>query len=96
MLPEIIDRRLRALIDLDLLHARIALDVENRVTLAQIIIELLGAADVENGVRLDVELLNLGQAQARRRFLREITRAEGPAMLEPKFVGELSENLGGI
>jgi hypothetical protein len=29
MLPEIIDRRLRALIDLDLFHARIALDVEN-------------------------------------------------------------------
>ena len=56
MFSQIIDRRPDALIDLDLLDARVALDVKNALALQQIVIEFLSPADIEDRVRLAVEL----------------------------------------
>ena len=62
----------------------------------QIVVEFLRAADVEDGVGFAIELLDLRQAQARGRLLRQIARAEAPAALEAEFARQLAENFGGI
>ncbi len=84
------------MIDLDLLDARVALDVKNALALQQIVVELLSSADVEDRVRLAVELLDFRQADSSRRMVREIARAETPAPLEAELARQLPEHLRGV
>ena len=56
MRAQIIDGRSLALIDFDLLHTRITLDVEKPVAAPQVVVEFLRAADIENGVGFAVKL----------------------------------------
>src|SRR2546423_306355 len=79
MALEIFDRRFVALIDFDLLHARIALDVEDAVAREQVGIEFLGAADVQNGVGFAIELADPGERKAGSGIAGQIARATTPA-----------------
>ena len=96
MLTQIIDRRSGALIDLDLLDARVALDVKNALASQQIVIEFLGAADIEDRVRLAVKLLDFRQADSSCWMLGQIARAEAPAPLESELARQLPKHLGSV
>ena len=63
---QILDRRFYPLIDLDLLDARIAFDVENAIACEQVVVEFLRAADVQNGVGFAIEFANSLLAEGRR------------------------------
>jgi hypothetical protein len=54
MSSQILNCRFHALIDLDLLDAGIALDVQNAIGNEEIVVEFLCAADVQDGVRFAV------------------------------------------
>ncbi len=54
--PEIINRGTLALIDFDLLHARVAFDVENAIAREQVVIEFLRAADIQDRISFAVKL----------------------------------------
>ncbi len=56
MPPQIFDCRFHAFVDLDLFNAGIALDVKNAVGNKQIVIELLRAANVQDGVSFAIQL----------------------------------------
>jgi len=56
MPSQIIDRRFYFLVDLDLFNAGIALDVKNAIGNKQVVIEFLRAANVEDCVRIAIEL----------------------------------------
>jgi len=58
MTAEIVDRRFYALVDLDLLNPRIALDINNAIALQQIVIELLRPANVQDRVGVPIKLAN--------------------------------------
>src|SRR4029077_15888925 len=85
MTPQIIDRRSYPLINPDLLHARIAFDINNAIACEQIVVEFLRPANIQNRVRFAIELTNPFQRKARRWLTTEITRAERPAILEFEF-----------
>ena len=74
MAPQIFDRRLHALIDLDLLHSRIAFDIQDAIAREQVVIEFLGAANVKDGVSLAVECANSLERKTSGRVPGEITR----------------------
>ena len=93
MSPQILLCRFHALVDLDLLHAGIALDVENAIAREQVVVEFLCAADVQDRVGLAIKLLDSSQSQARGRIAREITRAKGPAISEIEFARQRSSSL---
>ena len=48
-----------AFVHLDLLDARIAFDVENAVALEQVVVELLRSANIQDRIRVPVELADL-------------------------------------
>ena len=64
MPSQIINCRFDALVDLDLLDARVALDVENAIALKQIVVELLRAANVQDRIRFAIKLTDLFQRQS--------------------------------
>ena len=55
---QILNCRFHAFIDLDLLDAGIALDVQNAIGNEQIVVEFLCAADVQDRVRFAIKLPN--------------------------------------
>ncbi len=55
---QILNCRFHALIDLDLLDAGIALDVQNAIGNEEIVVEFLCAADVQDRVRFAIKLPN--------------------------------------
>src|ERR1700736_1244266 len=95
MTTEVVDCRSYALVDLDLLNTGIAFDIDNAVALQQIVIELLRAANVKNGVRVPVKLANCFQRQSGRGILFQITRTERPTILEIEFPRQTIKNLRG-
>ncbi len=84
------------MIDFDLLNPGIAFDVKNALALQQIVIEFLSPADVEDGVRFAVELLDFRQANSGRRMLWQIARTKAPAPLEAELARQLAKELRGI
>src|SRR2546423_2929161 len=91
MALEIFDRRFVALIDFDLLHARIALDVEDAVAREQVGIEFLGAADVEDRVGFAIELADPGERKTGSGIAGQIARAKTPASPKAELAGEMPE-----
>jgi hypothetical protein len=77
-----------ALVDLDLLHGGVALDVEQAVAHQQLLVQLLRAAHVQDRIRLAVERVDGRPAEARCRVLRQIPGPERPAPREPVVVGQ--------
>jgi len=71
MSPQILLCRFHALIDLDLLDAGIALDVQNAIGNKEVIVEFLCAADIQDRVRFAIKLSNSAKdfiARARKFF----------------------------
>ena len=56
MAAQIIDGRSDAFVDLDLLNPGIALDVKNAIAYQQVVVEFLGAANVQDGVGVAIKL----------------------------------------
>ena len=79
---QILDGRFDPLIDLDLLDARIAFDVENAIAREQIVVEFLRAADVQDRVGFAVEFANSFERKAGGRIAGQIAGAETPAAFE--------------
>jgi hypothetical protein len=82
MFSQIINRRPDALIDLDLLDTRVALDVKNMLALPQIVIEYLSPADIEDRVRLAI-FVGFSSGAFQPRTVREIARAETQRRSKP-------------
>ena len=59
--PQIIDGRSHTLVDLDLLNAGIALDIENTIGNKQVVVEFLRSANVQDRVGVAIKLSNLLQ-----------------------------------
>ena len=55
---EVVDGGLNSLIDFDLFHTWIALDIKNAIARKQIVVKFLSAADVENGIGRFIKLTN--------------------------------------
>ena len=85
VLLQVIDGGLLALVDLDLLDAGIALDIEDAVALEQVLVEFLRAADVQDGIGLPVELDDALLRQPGALVRGQVARAIGPAAFKPKF-----------
>src|SRR5262252_2694481 len=92
MPPQILDCRFYAFVDLDLLHAGVALDVKNTVRNQQIVVELLRTTNVQNCIRIAIELPNCFQRHAGSWSAGQVARAIPPATFEIKFASEASEN----
>ena len=74
MVPvEVFRDRFHALINLDLLDARIALNVEDAFAFEQVVIEFLGAAHIQYRVGLSIKFSNSLQRQSRGGDYREDT-----------------------
>ena len=56
MTPQIIDCRSYAFVDLDLLNPGIALDVKEAIANKQVVVKLLRAADIQDGIGIPIEL----------------------------------------
>ena len=56
MTPQIIDCRSYAFVDLDLLNPGIALDVKDAIRNEQVVVELLRAANIQDGVGVPIKL----------------------------------------
>src|SRR3954468_24493565 len=96
MAPEILEGGFLALIHFDLLNAGIAFDVENAIAGEQIGVELLGAADVEDGVGFTVKLADPGEGKAGGGMAWQIAGAKTPAAAEAKFLGKVLEDSGRV
>jgi len=64
MPPQICDCRFYALVDLDLLNARVALDVKNAIGNQQVVIKFLRPANVQDCICLAIQLLDFLKWQA--------------------------------
>ena len=88
---EIFDGAGLAFVHADLLHAGIALDVEDALALAHVVVEFLGAADVEDGVGGAVEIEQLFAREPVAGIARQVARTKGPAVHETELCGEPRE-----
>ena len=93
---EVIDRSGDPLVDLDLLHAGIALHVDQITDRLEFLVEVVRSADIQRAVGLPVEGPEFGKRHAGtlKGFL--VTGAVGPAPLEPVLLCELSKHLCGM
>src|ERR1051325_6245538 len=92
MTPQILDCRFHAFVDLDLLNAGVAFDVKNAIRSEQIVIELLRATNVQDGVGIPIELPDFFQREAGGWSARQVACAIGPATLEFEFARQAAEN----
>src|SRR5206468_3853369 len=77
---QIFDCRLYAFIDLDLFNAGIALDVKNAIGNEQVVVEFLGATDVQDCICIAIELPDFFQRHAGSWSSRQVPRAIRPAI----------------
>lgn len=96
VLAQVVDGRTNSFVDLDLFDAGITLDIEDAVTLEQVIVEFLGSANIKDRVGFPVKLLNFQQAQTGGRLLGEVAGAITPTMFEAELIRELGQDPGGI
>ena len=89
---QIFDCRLYTLVDLDLLNAGVALDVKNAVGNEQVVVEFLGATDVQDCVRIAIQLPDFFQRHAGSWSSRQVPRAIRPAIFEIKLARQAGEN----
>jgi len=69
MPAQVVDCRSYAFIDLDLFDAWIALDINDSIALEQIVVELLRAANIEDGVSVAIKLTDFFKRQPGRGIL---------------------------
>src|SRR6266513_2872057 len=93
MPPQIVDCRFHPFVDLDLLHAGVALDVKNTIGNEQIVIELLRTTNVQDCIRIAIELPNCFQRHADSWSAWQVACAIGPATFEIKLARQSIENL---
>src|SRR6266550_4006448 len=92
MSPQIFDCRFHAFVDLDLFNTGVALDVKNAVGNEQVVVEFLGATDVQDCVRIAIQLPDLFQRHAGSWSSRQVPRAICPAIFEIKLARQAGEN----
>ena len=88
MLSQVFDGGFVSLIDLDLLYARIALDLKEAIAFSQVVVQFLRAANIENGIGIAIELANFLQTKPGGRGVWKEARTKTPALLESKFAGQ--------
>ena len=96
MFGQVILGVLNAFVHFDLLHAGITFDIEHPVVALEVFIEFLGAADIQDGIRISVEFEDFLLLQPDTRIIRQKPCAIAPATLESELGGEFSQHLGGI
>ena len=87
VLFQVIDGLRLPLVDLDLLHAWIALDIDQVPNGPQIVVHVVRSADIERTVGLLVESPKFGQRQPGNLSRLLEACAIGPATLKPVFLG---------
>jgi hypothetical protein len=90
--PQIFDCRFHTFVDLDLLNAGVALDVKNAIGNEQVVVEFLRATNVQDCVRIAIELPNFLQRHAGSWSVGQVARAIRPAIFEIKLARQPSEN----
>ena len=93
---KIFDGRFYPLIDFDLFHAGVAFDVKNAIAREQVVVELLRAADIQDGIGVAIKLADFLKRKAGGWVAGEIARAETPAALEIELRREMFEDPGGV
>lgn len=96
MLAEVGARVGVAVVDLDLLHAGIAFEVDEVVALEEVLVHFLGAADVEDGVGGADEFAHPLEGEAGGREALDEAGAEAPFALEAEAAREGVEGIGGV
>ena len=75
-----------------MLNAGVALDVKNAIGNEQVVVEFLGATDVQDCVRIAIQLPDFFQRHAGSWSSRQVPRAIRPAIFEIKLARQAGEN----